>query len=157
MDNGPRLRELETGIVVAGISCRTTNQAEADPATAQIGRTWGRLREAGILERIPARTADPALYGLYTEYGSDERGPYTFLAGAEVATVGGLPEDLVCLQVPPGRYLVFEARGDMPAALIETWREVWRYFAEDPELTRSCTTDVERHRGHSVDLFIAVH
>ena len=51
----PRV-ELCDEFTVVGTEIRTTNEAESDPATAQIGLHWQRFYENALVERIPSRT-----------------------------------------------------------------------------------------------------
>ena len=56
---------------------RTTNEAESDPTTAQIGAHWQRFYGSALADRIPNRTDEAVLYGVYTGYESDHRGAYS--------------------------------------------------------------------------------
>src|SRR5262245_50215969 len=103
---------------VVGLSIRTTNAAEADPATARIPDLWRRVLEDGVPERIPGRTHPGVLAAAYTAYDSDERGPYTLVVGVEVDADAAAPPGLAAVAVPAARCLRFAARGPMPAALV---------------------------------------
>ncbi len=71
-------------------------------------------------QKIPALWSDffatsPAtpVYGVYSNYASDAGGPFDVTAGS--AAESGL-------HIQPGRYLVFQARGAMPEAVIAGWQ-----------------------------------
>ena len=85
-DSGAHPRvEVCDEFTVVGTEIRTTNEAESDPATAQIGLHWQRFYENALVERIPSRTDAAVLYGVYTGYESDYRGAYSHLIACEVS------------------------------------------------------------------------
>lgn len=85
------------------------------------------------------------------------RGPYSLLAGAEVADLQSVPHGMVGLTIPAGRYLVFTAQGPMPHALIETWSVIWRYFSQGSQYARAYSADFELYRApEQVDIHIAI-
>ncbi|WP_030176903.1 GyrI-like domain-containing protein [Spirillospora albida] len=137
---------------VVGIAVRTTNEAEADPSRALLGGLWARAGAPGAFDRVGSR-ADDRLYAVLTDYESDERGAYTQIVGVKVTELTGPPEGMVAVRVPAARCLKVEARGPMPQALIEAWRQVWKH-ADPP---RAFTTDLEVHTAEGADLLIAVH
>src|SRR5262245_20439557 len=94
---------------VVGISVRTNNRDEMDPKTAKIPGLWQRYFSESVANRIPARLDDGTILGVYTDYTSDHTGPYTLVVGQAVNDTSELPEDLVCVTVPHGRYLLFAA------------------------------------------------
>ena len=111
------------GLTVAGVAVRTANRAEADPETASIPALWQRFFKEQ--KRIPSRRDQDVIIAVYTAYESDHTGEYSLIVGAEVSAATVVPQGLVSVDVPPGRYLVFTAEGEMPAALINTWIEIW--------------------------------
>lgn len=85
------------------------------------------------------------LWGLLN-YASDAGGPFDVTAGS--AAESGL-------HIQPGRYLVFQARGAMPAAVIAGWQAIWAYFEQHPEIERRFLTDFEAYTGpEAVDIHI---
>lgn len=54
------------------------------------------------------------------------------------------------LVIEPGRYLVFEARGPMPDAIIATWQQVWAYFEKPGVESRAFVTDFEVYQADEV-------
>src|SRR3954452_445139 len=145
------------GFTVVGVAARTTNHAETDPAVAKIPGLWQRFFSEQ--EQIPGRLDPDVVFGVYTGYESDHTGEYSLIVGAEVGAATMLPKGLVSVAVPPGRYLVFTAEGDMPAALIRTWIEIWDYFSAAPKHHRAYTADFERHdrrRPSAVEVHVAL-
>jgi len=103
--------------VVIGLATRTTNEAEADPERARLGRLWGRVMEQDIASRLPHQAVSDALYAVLTDYETDQRGEYTQIVGMAVTDLAALPHGLVGVAIPAGRYLVFTARGPMMPSL----------------------------------------
>ena len=142
---------------VMGIATRTTNQNEMHPATAKIPALWGRLFQEQVMDKVPGRTLNAFPVGVYSQYDSDHRGPYSVLVGAEVLDLDTVPDGMVGLAIPAGRYLVFTAQGPMPQVVIDTWIAIWQYFSENPQYTRAYSTDVELYRGpEEVAIHIAI-
>ena len=122
---------------VAGQTIRTTNQDETRPETAKISALW-----SDFFATSPAMP----VYGVYSNYASDAGGPFDVTAGS--AAESGL-------YIEPGRYLVFQARGAMPAAVIAGWQAIWAYFEQHPEIERRFLTDFEAYTGpDAVDIHI---
>jgi predicted transcriptional regulator YdeE len=135
-----------SSLLVGGITVRTTNRDEANPASAKLPAQWGRFFAEGLAERIPNRLPDSPVYGVYSAYESDHKGAYDLTAGVAVLQASDNPE-FTSVEIASGPYLVFEARGAMPAVVIETWRAVWQYFEDHPEVRRRYATDFEVYRG----------
>jgi predicted transcriptional regulator YdeE len=144
-------------IRVVGVSLRTTNAAEARPASARIPGLWRRVLADRVPDRIPGRKEPGVLVAVYANYETDHHGPYTILVGAEVEAAAPVPAPLAAVAVPASRCLLFEARGPMPAALLAAWGRVWSYFEGRGTRARSYTADIEVHRGpEAADLYVAV-
>lgn len=125
------------GFYVAGQTVRTTNQDETRPETAKIPALWS--------DFFATSPATP-VYGVYSNYASDAGGPFDVTAGS--AAESGL-------HIQPGHYLVFQARGAMPAAVIAGWQAIWAYFEQHPEIERRFLTDFEAYTGpEAVDIHI---
>ncbi len=104
------------------------------------------------MKRVP-----PVPLGVYTGYESDHTGQYELTVGMAVDASTQVPDGLVRVSIPAGRYLLFDAEGDMPGAVINTWQEIWRYFSKPSDHVRAYTTDFELHRGpKAVGIYIAV-
>lgn len=138
----PTTRSLPAMRLV-GLETRTSNADEFDPARARIGALWGRFFADGIATRVrPSATA--LIIAAYHRYESDHNGAYSLLIGGE-PDPAAVVADLVALEVPAARYLVFNAHGPMPQALIATWMEIWAYFETPAAPKRAYTIDLELH------------
>ena len=140
---------------VVGIAAQTTNALEADPATACIPGLWGRFMGESLADKITNRVPDGRRFGVYTHYESDHRGRYTNAVTVEVRGEGVVPDDMRRFVLPAGAYLVFDAHGDMPMAVVHAWQDVWRYF-DSSRMRRAYTTDFEMYDRGAVSIYIAV-
>ncbi len=147
----PIRHTLSQPLAIAGISVRTTNAAEFNPATGQIAGLWGRFFSEGLPDSLPGKRADSPNYGVYSGYESDYMGAFDVTAGvATTQSAGGL-----ALQA--GDYLVFSGTGPMPQTVLQTWGVVWQYFQSNPNVQRSYATDFEAYLSpNKVEIHIGV-
>src|SRR5438105_15879550 len=75
--------------VVIGIEARTSNAIETT-ADRVIPKQWDEVLRNGVLSRIPNRT-DSSIIALYTDYESDEHGPYSYILGAKISAANKIP------------------------------------------------------------------
>jgi predicted transcriptional regulator YdeE len=152
-----RVRRDEARVV--GIQAQTSSLLEADPATAAVPALWRRFQADRLGDRIPGRAGSRTTCAVYSDYQDAGDGGRQFrcLVGAEVAEAGEPPAGLVAVTVPAGDYLVFAARGPMPAALAATWERIAVFFEHAPT-ARAFTADLEVHypAGSAVDVFVAI-
>jgi len=151
-----RVRRDEARVV--GIQAATSSLAEADPATAAVPALWRRFEADGLAGRVPDRAGTRTTCAVYSNYeGEGEARRFRCLVGAEVAEAGEPPAGLAAVTVPAGDYLVFAARGPMPAALAATWERIAEFFEHAPT-SRAFTADLEVHypAGSAVDVLVAV-
>jgi predicted transcriptional regulator YdeE len=146
------VRVSETRVV--GISVRTRNADEGDPAKAKIGGLWQRFYKEGVAGKIPGATDPTKVFAVYTDYESDHRGAYTLVVGCPVGGSSAVPAGMVAATIPAGDYDVFEAKGEMPKALIETWGAIWKHY-DGGAAKRAYTTDFEVHEKGSARVHIA--
>ncbi len=154
----PKLVSLY-GKYIVGWEVRTSNRDEMDEATARIPALWQRVQSENLVTTIPDPKEPGITLGAYTRYQSNDKGPYSLIVGAEVESVDRVPPGMVGITVLAQEYMIFIASGEMPAAVMEGWSEVWKYFSENRVLKRAYTTDFERYdsaRPSEVDIYIAV-
>lgn len=143
------------GLVVQGLVVRTCNADEMQSDTARIGALWA---DFGV--HIASRMAPGArVYGVYHGYESDAQGAFDVLAGTDaLMSAADGATALTHVDLEPGPYLVFEAPGAMPQAVVEAWGRIWRYFS-DPLCPhkRAYTTDFECYSADGrTEIYIAV-
>ncbi|MCW3079219.1 GyrI-like domain-containing protein [Segetibacter sp.] len=142
---------------IVGISVGTTN--ENGKASTDLGNLWQKFYSENISSKI-LNKADNDLYSLYTDYELDYTAGYTAILGHKVSSLDNIPEGLTGHEITGGSYLVFEAKGEKPMAVINTWKEIWD---KDKELNRLYSTDFEVYGDKSqddlnsvVDIYIAM-
>jgi predicted transcriptional regulator YdeE len=146
-------------MTMVGVEVRTNNRNEADPTVAQIPQIWKRYLQEGLAGRIGNRTDPKATVAVYRNYESDHTGEYSYLLGAEVKQPGSVPAGMVSFTIEPANYMVFESRGSMPQALIDTWGTIWRDFTPSGARRRAYVADFEIHNVNTpaqVAIFIGV-
>jgi len=134
---------------ISGLKVRTTNEAEMNPQSAKIGQMWG-----AFFEKIaPTLNENASVYGVYTNYESDPFGEFDVIAGSDMQN-----ETLETVTLHEGNYLCFEAKGDMPQAVIETWGEIWAYFSDEHcKEKRVFKSDFELYLGQDqAEIYIGV-
>lgn len=140
---------------VSGLKTRTTNFAELNKDTAKISGLWGQFYSMELAGNIPNRVPDTPILGVYSAYESDATGAYNLTIGVQVRPpVSSIFENV---DVQEGKYIVFEAMGPMPAAIIQTWSAIWRYFELNLRVRRNYQTDFESWSGpEEVKIYIGV-
>lgn len=144
-------------IHAVGIGARTTNEQEFDRNSAKIPGLWNNFLAEGMAEKIPNKEEPARLMGIYTNYESDHTGEYELILASAVTSLEDIPEGMAGVTIPAGGYLVFQARGQMPNAVIQAWQYIWDYFPGDSDYERVYTADFELYKGDSeADIHIAV-
>ena len=147
-------RQPIDAFTVAGLRVRTTNAAEHQAATAKIGPMWGQFFSEEQVESIPGKILGSAIYGVYSAYESDASGAFDVTAGVAVNARG---KGYEAVQIEAGAYLVFEAQGTLPEAVIATWGRIWTFFEANPQIQRRYATDFEAYTGpESVSVHIGI-
>ena len=149
-----KIAEIETR-AVWGLSVRTRNADEMQADTARIGRLWSDF----AAQIAPNLAKGARVYGVYHGYESDAQGAFDVLEGSDaLPAAAGNSNALTRIDIASGPYLVFDAPGAMPQAVVDAWARVWRYFA-DPLCPhqRTYSTDFERYAPDGLtEIFIGV-
>lgn len=137
---------------IYGLSARTNNESEMNPATGKIGRLVEKFDQAANVNyRAGAR-----VYSVYYDYESDVSGNYSVLVGAD--SVESSTVELEEIKIQEGNYLVFSGNGQVPQVVFETWRKVWDYFSDEhcPH-SRAYSTDFEFYKTQNdIEIHVAV-
>lgn len=136
---------------IKGIKVRTKNADEMSPDTSKISGLWQHF----YTDVAPHLGKEATVLSVYCNYESDFTGEFDVVAGSDVLE-SDVAYDSVTIQA--GRYLVFEGKGSMPQAVIDTWSRIWEYFSSNkPEYIRAYTTDFELYKSDSeIQIFIAI-
>ncbi len=131
-------------MIASGLTVRTKNSDEFDPATAKIGALWGEFFAKHLNENMPNMSENRLMLGVYSNYETDASGHFDVTAAM---AVDAPCKDFANVEIPAGRYMVFECEGDMPMAVIEGWGRVWQYFQNEAAHKRLYQTDYEAYLG----------
>jgi len=125
---------------IIGILVKTTNKN--GQSVIDMGQLWSRFYSENILSTIPDRLSDD-IYSVYTDYKSDYTEDYTAIIGCKVKSLDHIPNGLIGRQIQGGNYLRYISKGQIPDAVIKTWKEIWDH---NKELKRKYTADYEVYR-----------
>ena len=139
-------------IKLVGLSVRTNNKAESNPATAKISPCVQQYFQQQWAEKTPHRISPGKTFCAYTNYESDYTGDYTFYIGEEVNSIEGIPEGLEIHIIPPQAYVKFTTEpGPMPNVVIKAWQEIWKMSSHDLGRQRRYHTDFEVYDERAQD------
>ena len=124
---------------ILGFACRTSSSA----AGRDIPAHWQRVLAGGLFERLIPMRGDPAIYAVYCDYETDWRGACTFVIGMQVAAESRVPEGLVAVRIPAGRYANIALQGNPKDVLWRTWSTIGETWAHRNE--RRYAVDYERY------------
>ena len=122
---------------IIGIEVETTN--ENGKSATDLGKLWEKFYAENVPGKIPNKKSDE-IYSIYTDYESDYTGKYTSIIGLKVNSLDQIPNGLIGREFNGGKYQKFVAKGQMPNAVVESWKEIW---TKDNELNRKYTADFE--------------
>lgn len=106
---------------------RTSNEAEFNPETAQIGSCFQKYVQGDYPSKIENRKNPGKTFAVYLEYESDHRGKYSWFIGEEVTKFGEIAEGMESFIIPAQTYSKFTTDpGIMPNIVIEAWQEIWQ-------------------------------
>ena len=130
---------------IIGIATETTN--ENGKSAEDLGKLWEQFYAENIPGKISNKISED-IYSIYTDYESDYTGKYTCLIGMKVRALNQIPNGLTGREFKNGKYQKFVAKGQMPHAVLASWKEIW---ANDKELNRKYTADFEVYGEKSQD------
>ena len=137
-------------IYVAGFLVRTSNAKEMS-GNGEIGKLWTRFMQQNLAAQIPNRIGQNLMV-VYSDYASDEKGEYTYLLGAPVSSVDGLPASLSFRRIPPGSYAVLTTpKGPLVEVLQSAWKQIWSATPAQLGAPRAFVADYEIYDQRSAD------
>ncbi|STX50412.1 Transcription activator, effector binding [Legionella busanensis] len=131
---------------VVGFSIRTKNSDEFIPKTAKIPNLWQQFNASQLKDITP-------VFGVYSDYESDVDGSYNITVG--VTNKDGFKLNHVTITA--GKYLVFKNSGPIPDIIVNTWKLIWDYFANETTYQRNYMTDFEHYNGSEVAIYIGIN
>lgn len=143
---------------IIGVAVKTCNQNYQ--AAKDLGKLWFQFMSENISSKISNKISEE-IYAIYTDYESNYNGKYLTLIGYKVNSLATVPDGLVAREFKGGKYKKFTAKGNMPQAAVETWKEIW---AKDAYLNREYSADFEVYGVKSqngenaeVDIYLAIN
>lgn len=139
-------------IKLVGLTARTNNKNEMNPATSKIGELAGRFWGQNVAGQISNRKNPGVTLSIYTEYDSDEHGDYTYFIGEEVSSFESVPPEFNKLTIPAAKYQKFTTpSGKMPEVVINAWQQIWKMSANDFGGKRAYVADFEVYDQRAID------
>ena len=92
-------------LMISGISVTTNNQNELDETKAKIPQLWEDYFAQNIYTKTFNKAKDGYMYGVYSDYESDDMGDYKITVGIEVTK----PKKAIVIE--DQKYLVFYKAG----------------------------------------------
>lgn len=139
-------------IKLVGLTVRTSNPLEMDPATAKIGGAVQNYYQAMCADKIMLRKTPWTTYSVYTNYESDFTGEYTYFIGEEVLDFEDQPDEFQQLIIPQQNYTKFTtAPGAMPDVCLSAWQKIWQMTMEDLCGKRAYKADFEIYDQRASD------
>lgn len=142
---------------IIGISIESTN--EGGKSIEDMGKLWAKFYADRISEKIPNKASEE-IYSIFTDYESDYTGKYRVIIGHKVNSLENMPNGLVGREFEGGKYIKLIAKGEMPNAIVDTWKKIWE---DNDKLNRRYTADFEVYGAKSqngaeseVDVYIAI-
>jgi predicted transcriptional regulator YdeE len=143
----PVLKHVDSFTVI-GFMVRTQNSDEFNQEKAKLPKLWQQFYSSDLI-------TNTTIFGVYSNYESDANGLYSVIAG--VNNNDNNHPALHTIKVNSGNYLIFQGKGSMPQAVIETWQRIWDYFTEGSFHQRCFMTDFEAYsNGDEVSIYIGV-
>ncbi|RXJ96290.1 AraC family transcriptional regulator [Malaciobacter molluscorum] len=137
---------------VAGLTVRTNNKIELDEQEAKIPDLCQRYLDENIERKTFNKSKSMAMYGVYNKYENDVNSDYDYTIGVEVTKAKN------AITIEKDKYLVFSKEGEIPEVVIETWKDIWNYFAsENCEYERSYNFDFEKYeKEDEIEIYISI-
>jgi predicted transcriptional regulator YdeE len=140
---------------VMGPHTRTENRLEMSGEGGRIGPLWKRFM-SGEAEAIAGVLDQETVFAVYSNYESDENGPYDVTLGKSVKPQQQTAAGIRIIHIPAARYAVFPIAASTPESVMSAWVSVYRYFAASIGHHRAFTCDYERYAQAGAQIYIAI-
>ncbi len=145
-------------LCLIGLTARTNNKNEMNPATAKIGDLAGLYWQNQIVSGLQHRTNPGITYAVYIDYESNEHGDYSYFIGEAVSSLENQDlEKFKTITIPASSYQKFTTpAGAMPDIIITAWKKIWAMQPADFGSRRKYIADFEIYDERAADLENAV-
>ena len=97
----------------------------------KISDLWKKLYSEKGAKNIENRINDNTI-GVYYNYNNENGFEYDCLTGCEVKdTIDKIPEEMIKIQIPEGKYAKFVITGNPEKAVGEFWNKFWKELSKD--------------------------
>ena len=122
-----------------------TRVKDDETMSEKISDLWKKLYSEKGAKNIENRINDNTI-GVYYNYNNENGFEYDCLTGCEVKdTVEKIPEDMIKIQIPEGKYAKFVITGNPEKAVGEFWNKFWKELSKDFSDNRRYTYDFEEY------------
>ena len=122
-----------------------TRVKDDETMSEKISNLWKKLYSEKGAKNIENRINDNAI-GVYYNYSNENGLAYDCLTGCEVKdTIDKIPEKMIKIQIPDGKYAKFVITGNPEKAVGEFWDKFWKELSEDFSDNRKYTYDFEEY------------
>ena len=122
-----------------------TRVKDDETMSEKISNLWEKLYSEEGAKNIKDRINNNAI-GVYYNYSNENGFEYDCLTGCEVKdTIDKIPENMIKIQIPDGKYAKFVITGNPEKAVGEFWYKFWEELADDFSDNRSYTYDFEEY------------
>lgn len=151
----PIVKHIDAKTII-GVTLRTSNERESHPDTASIPIMWRNFFEYNVMAGIPNQLDPMSVYGVYSNYESDEMGEYDLLIGLQSGATEK-PANFNISTIVEGKYLVFPVLEASPDGIKDTWAGIEGYFDTMETYKRAFTSDFELYQGRSdISIYISI-
>ena len=122
-----------------------TRVKDDETMSEKISDLWKKLYSEKGAKNIENRINDNTI-GVYYNYNNENGFEYDCLTGCEVKdTIDKIPENMIKIQIPDGKYAKFVITGNPEKAVGEFWDKFWKELSEDFSDNRKYTYDFEEY------------
>ena len=122
-----------------------TRVKDDETMSEKISNLWKKLYSEKGAKNIENSINDNAI-GVYYNYGNENGFEYDCLTGCEVKdTVEKIPENMIKIQIPEGKYAKFIVIGNPEKAVGEFWYKFLEEFGKEQSDIRNYTYDFEEY------------
>ena len=122
-----------------------TRVKDDETMSEKISNLWKKLYSEKGAKNIENKINDNAI-GVYYNYSNENGFEYDCLTGCEVKdTRDKIPENMIKIQIPDGKYAKFVITGNPEKAVGEFWDKFWKELSEDFSDNRKYTYDFEEY------------
>ena len=144
-------------ITLCGLLKRTSLNEELNALTAKIPLTISSYWSSLLANKAPNLVDPQTSYSLYTNYETNEYGPYDYFFGQAVDNIDAVPAVFSSLVLAPQKMVKFTTiPGAMPHLVIKAWQNIWQMSTTELGGKRTYLADYEVYDHRAVNLANAI-